>query len=154
MYGIWLGYFLGVIFLSMKNAGLVAKYILFALIAIAINLAMQYIALRLYVGIFSLYVAIFLGTIAGLCVKYLLDKKYIFYYQPQTRLHDFKKFISYAVTGVVTTIIFWGAELLFNALFDFGSAKFLGALIGLSLGYYIKYQLDKKFIFIKELQSH
>ncbi len=133
---------------------LVVKYVLFACVAIVANLAAQYVVLHVYSGMFNLYAAIFLGTMVGLLVKYVLDKKYIFYYQTQTHQQNLKKFIVYSATGVVTTFIFWGCELLFNFLFSFSSAKFLGGFIGLAIGYTIKYHLDKKFVFTKELQLH
>ena len=50
--------------------------------------------------------------------------------------------------GVFTTLIFWGTELGFNAVFASGKAKYVGAVIGLTVGYVIKYFLDRKFVFI------
>ncbi|MGA2417794.1 MAG: GtrA family protein [Candidatus Staskawiczbacteria bacterium] len=138
----------------MNNAKLIFKYALFACAAIAFNLLTQYICLQFYKGIFNLYIAILLGTAVGLLIKYFLDKKYIFYFQPKTQLHNIKKFIFYSGTGVFTTIIFWGFELLFNWFLKFEIAKFLGALIGLLIGYFIKYNLDKKFVFIKQAESN
>jgi len=50
--------------------------------------------------------------------------------------------------GVFTTIIFWGTEIAFDILFQDPNAKYLGAVIGLSIGYVIKYFLDKRYVFI------
>ncbi len=50
--------------------------------------------------------------------------------------------------GIFTTIIFWGTEIGFNAIFENQNAKYIGAIIGLSIGYAIKYFLDKKFVFV------
>ena len=50
--------------------------------------------------------------------------------------------------AVFTTIIFWGTEIAFDTLFQDPNAKYLGAVIGLSIGYIIKYFLDKKYVFI------
>lgn len=128
---------------------LTLKYTIFAIIAIALNLATQKASLWIYNGKFGLLIAVFFGTLAGLVIKYFLDKAFIFYYNTKNIKEDGQKFILYSIMGVLTTLIFWGFEFGFNYLFDFESAKFLGAIIGLSTGYLIKYQLDKKFVFKK-----
>jgi len=112
------------------------------------NLLFQYISFTPYGGFASLYVAMFFGTLAGLIVKYLLDKKFIFYHEVKNKKDDAKKFALYSLMGVFTTIIFWGTEIAFDALSQDPNAKYLGAVIGLSIGYVIKYFLDKKFVFI------
>ena len=56
-------------------------------------------------------------------------------------------FLLYALTGVVTTMVFWFSEIFFDIMFDFDSAKYVGAIIGLSIGYIAKYYLDKKYVF-------
>jgi putative flippase GtrA len=90
----------------------------------------------------------FCGTLAGLIVKYVLDKKFIFYHQVTDKKDDAKKFALYSLMGVFTTIIFWGTEITFDALYQSSYAKYIGAVLGLSIGYVIKYFLDKKFVFI------
>lgn len=90
----------------------------------------------------------FIGTVAGLVVKYVLDKKFIFFHVVENRKDDAKKFALYSLMGVFTTFIFWGTEIVFDALSQNQNAKYLGAVIGLSIGYIIKYFLDKKFVFI------
>lgn len=125
------------------------KYILFAIISTLINILFQRISLFVYVGLGSLYIAMLAGTLVGLIVKYILDKKYIFYHIPQDKADDVKKFAIYTAMGILTTVIFWGTELGFDALFKSENAKYLGAIIGLSIGYAIKYFLDKKYVFKK-----
>lgn len=132
----------------MNKSELLFKYILFAFAASVFNISAQYISLFFYKGTFSLYLAIFWGTLAGLLLKYILDKKYIFCYQPKNKTQDFLKFAYYSATGVATTLIFWGFELGFNYFWNLDSAKFIGAYIGLAVGYFIKYNLDKKFVFL------
>ena len=126
---------------------LVLKYSLFALIATIINLFTQFISLAIYSQDFSLYIAIFFGTLTGLIAKYILDKKYIFYYVVKDKKEDSQKFILYSIMGVFTTLIFWGFEIGFDYIFDSEIAKYIGAIIGLSIGYITKYFLDKKFVF-------
>ena len=127
---------------------IVVKYIIFAVISTLFNLLFQYFSFGLYNGFGSLYVAMFLGTLAGLIVKYVLDKKFIFYHEVKDKKDDAKKFALYSLMGVFTTIIFWGTEIAFDYFSQDPNAKYLGAVIGLSIGYVIKYFLDKKFVFI------
>ena len=124
------------------------KYALFAAISTLVNLLFQWISFLFYGGWGSLYLAMFIGTLAGLVAKYILDKKWIFYHTTKDKKDDAKKFILYSFMGLFTTIIFWGTEITFNALFESPNAKYLGAVIGLSIGYVIKYFLDKKYVFI------
>jgi putative flippase GtrA len=127
---------------------IVIKYITFAAISILVNLIFQYFCFALYSGIGSLYFAMFLGTLAGLVTKYILDKKWIFYHAPKDPKDDARKFIIYSLMGVFTTIIFWGTEMAFFYLLPHANAKYIGALIGLTIGYILKYYLDKTYVFI------
>ncbi|MFA6197075.1 MAG: GtrA family protein [Sulfurimonas sp.] len=124
------------------------KYSLFAILSTLFNLFFQYISFLVYMGFGSLYIAMFFGTLAGLVVKYILDKKFIFYHTPKDKKDDTQKFFLYSLMGVFTTIIFWGTEITFDALVQTPYSKYIGAVIGLSIGYVIKYFLDKKYVFI------
>lgn len=123
------------------------RYVLFAIISTLVNLAFQYLSFFLYSGFLDLYVAMFTGTLAGLVLKYVLDKKYIFFHEPKSKKDDGKKFMLYSLMGVFTTFIFWGFEIGFDYVFLNENAKYLGAVIGLCVGYVVKYNLDKKFVF-------
>lgn len=126
---------------------LAVKYIIFAAAATLFNLAFQWLTLKVYSGAYSLYPAMFTGTLAGLVVKYVLDKKYIFYHKTETKSEDAKKFFIYSLMGVFTTAIFWGSEIIFDALWHSDMSKYAGAVFGLSIGYITKYRLDKRFVF-------
>ncbi len=128
-------------------------YSFFALVAITANVLSQEITLALYSGSYELALAILVGTAVGLVSKYLLDRKYIFKADTQTLSKDTRQFIAYASTGVLTTMLFWGAEITFDYLFGSKEARYVGAVLGLSCGYYLKYQLDKRFVFIKKVSS-
>ena len=127
---------------------LALRYVLFAGISTLIILLFQWLSFLVYGGTGSLYVAMFAGTLAGLVAKYILDKKWIFYHTPKDKKDDAKKFALYSLMGVFTTIIFWGTEMAFYYLIPNPDAKYIGAVIGLSIGYIIKYFLDKKYVFI------
>jgi len=53
----------------------------------------------------------------------------------------------YTLTGVVTTAIFWGFEFGFDQIFQSKDMRYLGGLIGLAIGYWTKYRLDKRYVF-------
>jgi len=127
---------------------LAIKYSIFAVISILFNLLFQWISFLFYSEWGSLYVAMCIGTLAGLVAKYILDKKFIFYHEVKDKKDDAKKFALYSLMGVFTTIIFWGTEIAFDTLSEDPNAKYIGAVIGLSIGYVIKYFLDKKYVFI------
>jgi len=129
-------------------------YTLFAIISTLINLLFQWLVFVVFDGVFVVYVALFIGTIAGLISKYVLDKRWIFYYQTVTQKENFYKFVLYSLMGVFTTIIFWGTEMVFYFFLRFEGSQYVGGAIGLSIGYLIKYQLDKKFVFRKSYESN
>ena len=123
---------------------MILRYIIFAITSIAINLLTQY-----FVLIFAdvLYIAMFFGTFLGLITKYFLDKKFIFYYKSKNKIDDGKNFFMYSFFGIFTTLVFWGFEIFFDAIFKSDLAKYVGALLGLVIGYILKYFLDKNFVF-------
>lgn len=122
-------------------------YTIFAVLATAANIVSQDITHRIYQGQFELWLSILVGTAIGLVVKYFLDKRYIFQYQTTSISHGSKTFYLYTLMGVVTTIIFWGFEAAFDAIYQTQQMRYTGAVIGLAIGYLVKYQLDKRFVF-------
>jgi putative flippase GtrA len=126
------------------------KYSLFAILATLLNLSTQEVVVRTYDGSFAIYLAMAFGTLAGLVSKYLLDKNYIFQFITASHREGFRKFILYGLTGVATTAIFWGFELGFDSLIGGKIARYMGAIIGLSIGYGVKYQLDKRYVFARQ----
>lgn len=129
---------------------LAIKFTIFAAISMLFNLLFQWFSFLFYSEIGSLYVAMFVGTSAGLVVKYVLDIKWIFYHTTKDMKDDVKKFSLYSLMGVFTTIIFWGTEMAFYYLVPDPHMKYIGAVIGLTIGYIIKYFLDKRYVFINK----
>ncbi|WOD07040.1 GtrA family protein [Marinomonas sp. GJ51-6] len=136
-----------------KAAKITLFYIIFATIATAANLGVSSIKRLGLQWPYSIPISIFIGTATGLPIKYILEKKYIFEFESDSIKHDGKLFILYSGMGVFTTAIFWGVEYAFHLLFNSDSMRYLGGAIGLSIGYFIKYWLDKKFVFIKAAQA-
>ena len=124
------------------------KYTFFAGVAICINIASQEFTSSLYSGILDLHVSILTGTVLGFFAKYYLDCKYIFYYRFFAIKDDFKILFLYMIMRVCATLIFWTFELAFDWIFDARYMRYVGAVIGLSIGYTFKYILDKRFVFV------
>jgi hypothetical protein len=68
-------------------------YTLFALLATDVNIRVQDIAIRIYTGPNQLMFSVGVGTLAGLVIKYVLDKRYIFRFQTQNVSHDSQTFL-------------------------------------------------------------
>lgn len=131
---------------------LAAIYALLAAIATATNIGAQASFLLVYSGAYAIALSIMLGTGVGLIVKYGLDKRYIFRFKAENASHDGKIFLLYASTGLVTTAVFWGFELSFQAWFGTDQMRYIGGVIGLAIGYVTKYELDKRFVFCSPAQ--
>ena len=132
---------------GLESASLALRYLAFAALATAANVCTQLISAALYGGTYELLLAMALGTAVGLVTKYVLDKRYIFYDRTASLGGRTVKFGLYAATGLITTAIFWATELTFDALGDHPAWRYLGAVLGLAIGYATKYQLDRRFVF-------
>lgn len=123
------------------------RYGTFAALATLANLGVQRLALVLWPGPGALLVALIAGTGIGLVVKYLLDKRWIFYdRETGARAHG-RKFGLYTAMGLITTAIFWSMEVGAWALWHSTAAREAGAILGLAIGYVIKFQLDRRYVF-------
>ncbi|CRM72150.1 GtrA family protein [Pseudomonas sp. 8 R 14] len=125
-------------------------YAIFALIATAANIGAQDFVIRNYSGAFDILASVVVGTGVGLVVKYVLDKRYIFRFRARNVAHDTHTFVLYSIMGLATTVIFWGFEFGFNHIFETKGMRYLGGVIGLTIGYLTKYHLDKRYVFRSE----
>jgi len=132
---------------SKRPRFLIIKYTIFATLSITGNLGSQYISDLILESKFDVYISLFIGTGVGLIIKYILDKKYIFFHKTDSIHSDVKTFLLYTAMGVITTGIFWGIELFFHYFFVHKGSKFLGGFLGLLIGYSSKYFLDRKLVF-------
>lgn len=119
----------------------------FALIATAANIGAQDIVTRIYSGPFNIAASVVAGTGVGFVVNYTLDKRYIFRFRARSTAHHTQTFTLYGVMGLITTAIFWGVEFGFHYIFETKEMRYFGAVIGLALGYLIRYQLNKRYVF-------
>ena len=122
-------------------------YSTIATIATIGNLFAQVLFIWLYQGKYAVSLSILLGTGLILPIKYMLEKKLIYKFQAINLAHNTRIFLSYAFMGIFTTFIFWGIEFAFQLYFGTNTMRYLGGVIGLLLSFYIKYQLDKNFVF-------
>jgi putative flippase GtrA len=130
---------------------LAINYAIFALIATAANIGAQDLVMRTYSGAFDILASVVVGTVVGLVVKYVLDKRYIFRFRARSVAHDTLTFVLYTVMGLATTVIFWGFEFGFQHIFETKEMRYLGGVIGLAIGYLTKYHLDKRYVFRSEV---
>lgn len=126
---------------------LAITYAILALIAIAANIGAQDVVIRAYSGAFNVMLSVAVGTGVGLVIKYVLDKRYIFRFRARSVAHDGRTFALYTLMGLATTVIFWGFEFGFDALFASKQMRYAGGVVGLVIGYLTKYHLDKRYVF-------
>lgn len=130
---------------ALSPAALAVRYAWFAAVATLLNIAAQSAGLYLYDGPYALTLAMAAGTGVGLLAKYQLDRKWIFFDRARSAREHGATFGLYTVMGVVTTAIFWGAELAAHAIHP--DLALVGATLGLAVGYVVKYRLDRRFVF-------
>jgi putative flippase GtrA len=130
----------------MPAVTILVRYVLFAVVATLVNLAAQEVAIRL-APIAPLAVSILAGTAAGFGVKYILDKRWIFYDAYTSHRDEARKVTLYGLFSVVTTLIFWGFEVTFWIIWRTDFAKYAGAVLGLAIGYAAKFALDQTYVF-------
>jgi putative flippase GtrA len=123
-------------------------YSLFAGLSALVNIGTQILSIWAYKGPYSVEVSILIGTLAGLPLRYFLEKRFIFSFQSKNIKHDGELFVLYSFMGVFTTAIFWGAEYTFHLIFASDFMRYMGGILGLAIGYFVKYQLDKRFVFV------
>ena len=131
----------------MTLSTLVFRYVVFAILATFVNLIIQRFVLWLGDGSVIFIFALAAGTAMGLLVKYFLDKYWIFEDPSVGAIEVTKKFSRYTLMGIFTTAIFWGTETLFWLTWRTDLMRELGAIIGLSIGYFVKYHLDRRYVF-------
>ena len=150
----------------MKKRNQYLLYIFFAIITTIINLGVQkgmeallsdilkYKIYSMYISTnnsritYGLIIQILTATALAFIFKYSVDKIYIF--KDKTSYFTYshlKQVLLYGSFAVLTTVIFWTFELSFEQFLVFHNSKYVGAIIGLALGYTVKFLLDRKFVF-------
>ena len=123
-------------------------YAIFAVIAVCGNIGTQTLIDQRYRAA-SFAVSLFCGTAIGLIIKYTLDKIWIFNDSFELHPRELKKLTLYSMFGVITTAIFWSSETLSWLIWHNYALKYAGAVFGLTIGYTLKYTLDRHITFRK-----
>jgi putative flippase GtrA len=131
---------------------ILVRYVLFAIIAGVANLLTQAIVFALAPAQ-SLALSILAGTGVGFVVKYILDKRWIFFDDYDGAAKEIHKIALYGSFSVAMTLVFWGFEIAFLAIGGTNLAKYTGAVIGLAIGNFAKYLLDRTFTFNQKARS-
>jgi putative flippase GtrA len=131
------------------RASLVLRYGAFAVLATIANLGTQRLILGHGDWAGRYILAVIAGTAVGLVAKYILDKKWIFASAERGLAAEGQQFMLYSVTGVFTTLVFWGFETVFWLVGQTHMAREIGAVLGLAIGYVAKYQLDRRYVFAR-----
>ncbi len=127
------------------DASRIALYVAFAVAATAANLLAQ--AAVMAVDGQALTASILTGTAVGFGMKYLLDKLFVFEDAYSSPVQEARKVFLYGAFSVVTTLIFWAFEAGFWLAWETELAKYTGAVIGLAIGYALKFWMDWKYVF-------
>jgi putative flippase GtrA len=130
----------------LRGVSLAAAYSAFAAVATCVNLAVQAGTLALISVPGALLLAMALGTVAGIVPKYLLDKRWIFADRSVGARNHARRFAIYTLLSVATTLVFWVTEIAFDRIGG-GDWHYVGAVLGLAVGYWLKYQLDLRYTF-------
>jgi putative flippase GtrA len=146
----------------MKKTTQFLFYILFAAISTLINIGTQ-VLIEYLINIskinlfqlvfiknitFGFFIKMFIATIVAFIFKFLVDKIFIFEDKSKEIKENIRQIFFYGFFAVFTTIIFWGTELVFKIFFVFSFSEYIGAVLGLAIGYTIKFLLDRKYVFI------
>ena len=84
------------------------------------------------------------GSAAGLVFKYILDSSIVFEGKKSINI---RTFVIYASFGACITPVIWIVEVMFLNIFGTVFMRDVGAFLGLGLAYYIKYEMDKRYVF-------
>lgn len=131
------------------RAGLALRYVVFAIISTLVNFAVQEAVIHIS-PVEPLMPSLLTGTVAGFAVKYMLDKKWIFFDGYASHASEVRKITLYGLFSVLTTVVFWSFEISFWTLWQTDLAKYTGGALGLAIGYVSKYALDRRFVFRPE----
>lgn len=131
----------------MSRGELILRYSGFAVLATLANLGTQRVVLALGETAAMFALAVVAGTGVGLVVKYLLDKRWIFDDRSTGLAAHCRRFSLYTVMGLITTAMFWATETAFWLAWQTHLAREIGAVLGLAVGYVVKYHLDRRYVF-------
>ena len=136
---------------ALLSLSLPLRYLLFAVVAGTANLLTQFVVFA-FSTIEPLATSILTGTIVGFFLKYILDKNWIFFDAYVGARREARKIFLYGAFSVLMTLLFWSFEIAFWKIGGTELAKYLGAAVGLAIGNFAKYLLDRNFTFARRAE--
>lgn len=133
----------------MTSYALALRYTAIAIAASALNLLLQAVISWIYEGPLEVELSMVVATGLVLPLKYSVEKRLIFAFEPDSLLHDAKLFYLYTIVSVFTVLIFWCTEYAFHLIFREDAMRYVGGAIGLAISFYSKYRLDRHFVFVR-----
>jgi hypothetical protein len=133
--------------ISLRGRTIFVRYVAFAIIAGLANLVTQEAVVRALPQSAPIMTSVLSGTAVGFGVKYLLDKYFIFLDGYEGHAAELRKVGLYGLFSIGTTLLFWAFELSFWSIWATAEAKYIGAVLGLALGNWLKYLLDRTWVF-------
>jgi putative flippase GtrA len=124
-----------------------SNYVVIGVLSAAINLSAQVLIIWAYKGAYAVEFSILIGTVMGMPPRYFLEKRYVFSFTSENIFHDGKLFFQYSFYSTFTTLVFWSVEYSFHVIFNDDLMRYVGGVVGLTIGFYLKYQIDKRFVF-------
>ena len=124
------------------------RYVVFAVVSSFCNLVAQEMIVQT-VPMAPLMASVLLGTGVGFFVKYLLEKRWVFLDGYEGHRAEICKIVIYGLSGVATTLLFWAIELGAWHIWQTAEAKYVGAGLGLGFGNWVKYRLDRRYVFAR-----
>ena len=133
--------------MSQPATNRILKYALAAVAATIANIGAQWLIVSLLGNTaYVVYASVLIGTAVGLVAKFLMDKFLIFRDSAAGR-QAVTQVSLYLATGIFTTIVFWVIELAFHYAYQTDLMRYVGGVLGLAVGYTLKYMLDSRFVF-------
>lgn len=84
-------------FIKKSAMGIAILYLLFAGMSTLINISTQVLWLEVYKGGYAIESSILVGTLLGLPLRYILEKKYIFTFKSKNINQNAKVFLLYNI---------------------------------------------------------
>jgi putative flippase GtrA len=134
---------------------MIILYLVFAALTIALNLGVftfckWFLEKNITAEKYQIYIKYFsklAGIAAGFVVKYALDKIYVFDDISQNVAEEVKKVGIYGLFSVFTTVLLFLISEVIERNVNWKHKTHIAWLIGLIVGYVIKFFLDKTFVF-------
>lgn len=123
------------------------QYAIAAFGATVVNIGAQWLIVKTFgSGSSVIYISVLIGTVVGLIAKFAMDK-YLIFSDKAGGSQAITQMTKYAATGILTTLVFWGVELGFHYAYGSDLMRYVGGVVGLAVGYTLKYMIDTKYVF-------